>query len=406
MSIWTEEGKVDFPRMRQDRVEKAREQMKKDGIGAYLCFDPDNIKYLTDTYTELLVTTMFARNVLFPRTGDPILYEWGFRWQRVRDELSPWLKGNVKPGWRLGFFMRSGLYPEAFINDLKKVLSEHDILDEPLAIDMPIVSLDFGEMLRKAGLNVVDGFESLFRARMVKTQDEIECWKISISIAEEIFDAIRQAIRPGVREIDLGGIAADLCWKRGCDGPVASLVCSGENTNPNMMVGHDRRIRPGEMIFVDLPGVRWKGYNTCVYRCFTCGRATQRQKELYAETLDLIRKGMKQIKPGNTTADICKAWPGPEHWGGKNWRDVSDVAIGHGLGLGQQENPVITPLFSFEHPVKLEENMCLALETFYGSGPGEKPKQGCRIEEMILVTNDGCEILSKWPVEEITEAWI
>jgi Xaa-Pro dipeptidase len=160
------------------------------------------------------------------------------------------------------------------------------------------------------------------------------------------------------------------------------------------------------MIFVDLPGVRYKGYCSCYYRTFSCGKATQRQKELYDECYSLLRKGMSKIKAGNTTADVCKAWPGPEHWGGKTWRDVSDCAIGHGIGLHNQEAPTITPLFSIENPITFEENMVIAIETFFGSKPGEVPRQGARIEDLVVVTKDGYENLARWPEDRITECWI
>ncbi len=405
MSLYREDDKINLPRMRQERVEKARAQMEKEGIGAYLCFEPGNLNFLTDTYTVRLAP-LLARNVLFPRTGDPILYEWGFRWKRVRDELNPWLKGKVRPGWRLRFFLMRGIKPQAFIDDLKNVLSEHGVLNEPLAIDTPIITVDFADMLRKEGLNVIDGFPSLTRARYVKTQDEIQCTRMSIAICDEIFYEIQKAIRPGTRESDLAAIAADLSVRRFCDASVEVVCCSGPNTNPNMLGYSDRPIQPGDMIFVDLPGVRYRGYHSCYYRTFTCGRATQRQKEIYEECRSLIYKGLSQIKAGNTTADICKAWPGPEHWGGKTWQDVSDCAIGHGLGLDNQEPPTITPLFSMENPVTLEEGMIIALETFYGSKPGEVPVQGARIENDVVVTKDGYEMLTKWPDDEITECWV
>jgi len=379
--------------------------MEKEGIGAYLCFDPANLTYLTDTYTHR-TEALIARNVLFPRTGDPILYEWGYRWQRVRDELAPWLKGNVRPGWRLRFFLNRGLKPVEFLQDLKKVLSDYGVINEPLAVDMPIVTVDFAEMLRSEGLKVIDGFPSLNRARAIKTQDEIQCMKISMTICDAIFYEIQKAIRPGIRESDLAAMAVEMAVRSVSEKTEEIVGCSGENTNPNMLGYSDRPIRPGDMIFVDLPGVRYKGYCSCYYRTFTCGKATQRQKEIYNECYDLLRKGMSKIKAGNTTADICKAWPGPEHWGGKTWRDVSDCAIGHGIGLHNQEAPIITPLFSIENPMTLEENMIIAIETFYGSKSGEQPRQGARIEDLVVVMKDGYENLTKWPEDRITECWI
>ena len=303
-------------------------------------------------------------------------------------------------------FLMRGIKPQAFIDDLKNVLREHGVLNEPLAVDMPIITFDFDEMLKSEGLKVIDGFASLNEARYLKTQDEIQCMRTSIAICDEIFYEIQKAIRPGTRESDLAAMAADLSVRRFCDGPVEIVGCSGENTNPNMLGYSDRPIQPGDMIFIDLPGVRYRGYCSCYYRTFTCGRASQRQKELYEECRDLFYKGLSQVKAGNTTADICNAWPGPEHWGGKTWRDVSDCAIGHGLGLFNQEAPTITPLFSLENPITLEENMVLALETFYGTRRGETPRQGARLENDMVVTKDGYEILTKWPDDEITECWI
>jgi len=397
--------KVNLERMRRERVEQARAQMEKDGIGAYLCFERSNIQYLTDTYTYR-GADLLARNVLFPRNGDPMLYEWGFRWQRVRDELAPWLKGQVYPGWRLAWTLKRGLKPQAFLDGLKKVLNEQGLINEPLAVDMPIMTVNFTDILREEGFNVVDGSASLNRARFRKTQDEVECLKIAVAICDEIFYEIQQAIRPGVRESDLASIVAGTSVRYGCDFACEPVVCSGENTMPNMLGYSDRPIRPGDIVFVDLPGVRWRGYHSCYYRTFSCGRATQRQKELYAETRSLLYKALDKVKAGNSSADVCKAWPGPEHWGGKTWLDTADCVVAHGIGLDNQEAPTITPLFSIDNPVTLEEGMVLALETFYGSKAGEKPRQGCRLEDMLVVTKDGYEMLTRWPEDEITECWI
>lgn len=405
MGLYREEDKIDLNRMRKERVEKARAQMEKEGIGAYLCFDRANIDYLTDTYTYG-GQPFLARNVLFPRNGDPILYEWGYRWQRVRDELAPWLKGNVKPGWRLRFFLMRGVRPQAFLDDLRKVLNEHGLMKEPLALDMPIVTPDFVDILRQEGFNVISGCQSLYRVRSIKTQDELECLKIANSICDEIYEAMRQQIKPGVRECDLAAIAAEISMRRVCDGPVEIGCCSGRNTNPNMMGYSGKPIRPREMIYSVVAGVSWRGYKSAVYRDFTCGRATQRQKELYGECRSLLYKAISRVKAGNTTADICKAWPEPAHWGVKTWWDISDCALGNGVGLDIQEGPIITPLFSLDNPVTLEENMLLAVQTFYGSRPGEKPIQGARLENDVLVTKEGCEIINMWPDEEITECWI
>ena len=112
------------------------------------------------------------------------------------------------------------------------------------------------------------------------------------------------------------------------------------------------------------------------------------------------------MKAGVTTAEVCSVWPSPQHWGFKTWRECSENALGHGIGLDIHESPMITPLYSAEHPVTLQENMVIALETYYGTLPMTGRGEGARTEEDLVVTKDGCEILTKWPIDQITEAWI
>lgn len=404
MPQWRWEDRINLDRMRKERVEKLRDEMKKNGIGTFLCFDPPNVKYLTDVHqAKLLEKVALSENVIFPMTGDPILYTWGSRWRRFRDELAPWLKGNVRPGFRLGFYLTRNIYPEDFINDLKKTMTEHGLSNEPLAIDIPVITVDLKQIFEKAGINVVDGGPFIRRARMVKTQDEIECQRMASSICDEAYASLREAIRPGIREYELESIAIDTALKRGADEAMAILVCSGENTTPNMGGAGDRPVRRGDLIFFDLADISWKGYHVCYYRTFSCGKASQRQKENYKKCLDLTYMAIEKVKAGVSTADIVKAWPSPEYWGAKTWWDISECAIGHGIGLWVQEAPGISPLFSVQFPVTLEENMVIALESWYGIK--EYPTDGCRFEETLIVKKDGYEILTKWPKDEITEVY-
>jgi len=404
MPQWRWEDRINLDRMRKERIEKLRKEMEKEGIGTFICFDPPNVRYLTDTHqAKLLEKVALAENVIFPRTGDPILYTWGSRWRRIRDELAPWLRGNVRPGFRLGFYLTRNIYPEDFISDLKKTMADYGLSNEPLAIDTPVITIDLRKIFEKAGIRVVDGGPSIRRARMIKTQDEIECQRMASSICDEAYATLREAIRPGIREYELEAIAIDTALKRGADEAMAILVCSGENTTPNMGGAGDRPLRRGDLIFFDLADISWRGYRVCYYRTFSCGKASQRQKENYKECLDLTYRAIEKVKAGVSTADIVKAWPPPEHWGAKTWWDISECAVGHGIGLWVQEAPGISPLFSVQYPTTLEENMVIALESWYGTK--EHPTDGCRFEETMVVKKDGYEILTKWPKDEITEIY-
>jgi hypothetical protein len=180
---------------------------ERDGIGAVLCFHPDNIQYLTDVSGGMVRLVPTARNVLFPRTGDPLLFEWGNRYWRIRDELAPWLKGKVYHGWRLGQYLGAGIYPQEFIDDLKKRLGEHDVLNEPLAIDIPIVTLGLSEILK--GKYQTNRWRYLNGCKKNKTADEIECQKVASSFVIDFF-CHSGSIKPGIRESELQAIGAVL----------------------------------------------------------------------------------------------------------------------------------------------------------------------------------------------------
>jgi Xaa-Pro aminopeptidase len=117
---------------------------------------------------------------------------------------------------------------------------------------------------------------------------------------------------------------------------------------------------------------------------------------VYKRTYEMIRAGMEAIRPGATTEDVVRQWPTAEHWGATDESQVFGLAFGHGLGVGLWERPIISRLYSLEHPVELCEGMVLAIETYDGEGG-----DGARIEEEVVVTADGFELITKFPADEL-----
>lgn len=147
------------------------------------------------------------------------------------------------------------------------------------------------------------------------------------------------------------------------------------------------------------------GYKSCYYRTFVCGEATALQKQVYEDCRAMMYAGMEGIKAGNSTADIVKGWPqSPKYWGYDNWLDVAGYALGHGLGLSLHEAPqFFRPYTSAAAHTVLEEGMVMAVETWTGGVDPKYGPFGVRLEEDIVVTKDGYELLTKFPVETITE---
>lgn len=118
----------------------------------------------------------------------------------------------------------------------------------------------------------------------------------------------------------------------------------------------------------------------------------------------MLYAGMSAVKAGNTTLDICEKWPtDPHYWGYETWDEVSSLAVGHGVGISLHELPHISLPLARANPVKLEEGMVIALETWTGKKGG---KDAVRLEEEMVVTKDGYDLLTKWPIDRLTECWM
>lgn len=140
------------------------------------------------------------------------------------------------------------------------------------------------------------------------------------------------------------------------------------------------------------------GYRTCYYRTFVVGSASRAQIDAYAKCRDLLDHAISMIKPGVTTAEVVEIWPKAQEFGFPNEELAFALQYGHGLGLNIWEKPIFSRLFSFDHPEVIEEGMVFALETFWPASDGWS---AARIEEEVVVTKDGCEIISRFPAEEL-----
>ena len=202
-------------------------------------------------------------------------------------------------------------------------------------------------------------------------------------------------LRPGVRENDIQGEAARILHSLGAQWVLNVQVTSGSRTHPHPHLSSDRLLQPGDLFFADIVTV-WNGYHTCYYRTLCVGTPTQRQKDVYKRTYDMMRAGMDAIRPGNTTADIVRAWPTAEHWGFRSESEAFGLAFGHGVGVSLWERPILSRLYCLDHPTELQAGMVLAVETYDGEGG-----DGARIEEEVVVTADGYELITKFPCEDL-----
>jgi len=112
-------------------------------------------------------------------------------------------------------------------------------------------------------------------------------------------------------------------------------------------------------------------------------------------------EAIRLVRPGATTADIVSVWPTAQEFGFPDEEAAFALQYGHGVGLSIWEKPVFSRLVSLEHPEVLEEGMVFALETYWPASDGWG---AARIEEELVVTRDGCEVITKFPAEELLVA--
>jgi Xaa-Pro aminopeptidase len=175
---------------------------------------------------------------------------------------------------------------------------------------------------------------------------------------------------------------------------------SGERCSPHPHVFSDRLIRPGDPAFFDILH-SFNGYRTCYYRTFAVGSASPAQVDAYKRAREYMDLAIALVKPGATTADICAVWPAAEEFGFPDEEAAFALQYGHGVGLSIWEKPIFSRLVSFENPETLVEGMVFALETYWPSADGIG---AARIEEEVVVTATGCEVITKFPAETLMVA--
>jgi Xaa-Pro aminopeptidase len=175
---------------------------------------------------------------------------------------------------------------------------------------------------------------------------------------------------------------------------------SGERCAPHPHVYSDRIIRPGDPAFFDILH-SYMGYRTCYYRTFAVGSASAAQRDAYTRCREYIDRAIALVRPGATTADIVSVWPTAQEFGFPDETAAFGLQYGHGVGLSIWEKPIFSRLVSLDHPEVLEQGMVFALETYWPSADG---LGAARIEEELVVTADGCEMITKFPAEELLVA--
>jgi Xaa-Pro aminopeptidase len=252
--------------------------------------------------------------------------------------------------------------------------------------------------LQKAGINVVDGQALMQDVRKIKTEDEKTLTATACAMVDSAYDQLYQAMRPGFRENDCVALVNKVLFELGSEHVEGVNAISGERCAPHPHVFTDRMLRPGDPAYFDILH-SYNGYRTCYYRTFAVGSASPALVDAYKRCRHILDHAISLIRPGVTTAEVVgEAFPKAEDFGFPNEEAAFALQYGHGVGLSIWEKPIFSRLVSFDYPETIEEGMVFALETFWPSKDGWS---AARIEEQMIVTATGAEIITRFPAEEL-----
>src|SRR5512136_2813000 len=396
------EARVDFDRLRREQLARVKALLKQSEMGALLCFDMNNVRYITATHIGTWAQDKINRFTLLPQDDEPILWDFGSA-AKHHQLYAPWLgEGRSRAGISL---LRGAMSPEMgraedVAQKIWTELKERGLEKEPVGVDIAEVPVLFA--LQKKGLTVVDGQQLLSEARLIKTQDEIALLTHAAAQVDAAYDELYRAMVPGMRENEAVGLVSKVLYDLGSEYVEAVNAISGERCNPHPHVFSDRMLRPGDPVYYDILH-SYMGYRTCYYRCFTIGYASHAMIDAYKQCREYLDAAISLVRPGRTTGEIAAIWPKAQDFGFASEEAAFALQYGHGVGLAIWEKPVISRLVSFDSPQVIEEGMVFALETFWPASDGWS---AARIEEELVVTKDGCELMTRFPAEELMIAGV
>ncbi|MBI2907192.1 MAG: aminopeptidase P family protein, partial [Chloroflexi bacterium] len=328
------EERIDFARLRRERLQKAKDALAQSDVDVLFVMRSEDVRYLTGFRGHLGPVIAFQHSVVLPKGGDPILLTGDHDHARLR---MPWMPPGAITTTPVGGRLFSPGGAKIWAEHVRSLVG--NVVDGKIGIDMwrPAIEEALKAALPKA--TFVDGYEILMKAKIIKTQDELECQRAACMITEAGFDAALRILKPGIRECEVLAEAWRAFTALGSEWTqCANIVTSGPSTAPYRRFTSDRIIREGDLVIMDI-GACFNGYWGDFTRTYVCGdiMPTKEQIALHQEDYDALFGACGAARPGNTNADMWKHLQNP-HSGG--------LSGGHGAGL----NPWEPPFLSGYHP--------------------------------------------------------
>ena len=387
------EDEINFDKLRSYRLDRVRKELEKNNLEACILFDPVNVRYALDTL-NMSVYNMhnLTRYCFVPVNGPVILYEY-FNCENLSEGLN--LIDEIRPAITWDYFSngdQSEVQLKKWITEVKD-LSNSYFKSRKIAIDVlngPAVTA-----LNKEGISVVDAKLILEQARVIKSPEEIKCMRSAIDVAEMGIVKMREQLKPGMTENELWSILHQTNIENYGEWIECRILSSGERTNPWMQECSNKVIQNGEIVSFDTDMVGPYGYCADISRAFVVGnKFNDEQKKLYSMAMEQIDYNSRLIKDGLSFKEFTeKSWSLPEDY----YPNRYSVMV-HGIGLCDEWPAIRYPTDGGERSGTFQKNMTITVESYIGKVGG---KEGVKLEQQYLIGENGLELMSHHPLEDI-----
>ncbi|HEB31657.1 MAG TPA: aminopeptidase P family protein [Spirochaetes bacterium] len=358
------------------RQKAAHDLMIKKNYNALVMANAANIQYFAGV-TEPSIHACGA--VIIPRAAQPEL-------------AVMWLDKEAALGAVHGINVHS-YTPATQGKVVSKILDSFSAAEGPVGVDDYAMEY-LGNSLKRSlpGIELADAFEAIERLRSIKSEEEIHLIRKACEISAQGMRVAKESLRPGVTELEVSALAEQHMIALGSDTMRHdTIVASGPRARLIHGFATQKKIEQGDMVAIDL-GAVYRGYCSDIARTFVVGKPGGKIQSAF----DSLRRAqdtvLAKLRPGVSFREIEAAV-----------HEVTEPAshrligfVGHSLGLHVEELPRLESGSSSNQGSKIEKNMVVAF--FQGSIKAGR-NSGIRLEDTVLITGSGAELLTNYPRE-------
>ncbi len=395
MTLTDTEALIDLKKMRGYRLARLRAEMQQQAIGGCALISPYSIRYATGMRDGAIMQNHIPLSYLFVSADGPTVYFDGETGKQIAQQLET-IDELGDPVYQLSYMFagdRIDEWTEKWVSQMVELMRMHGGGSTRIGIEPPAPQV--AEQFKEKGFETVHAAKVTEPARIIKSVEEVLCMNYAISVAERGMWRMREMLEPGVSETELWAELWKTNIEAGGDWIEGRLLSSGERTNPWLQEACDRRIRAGELLAFDTDMVGPLGYSADTSRTFLCASTTPSvyQKELYQRAYEEIQFNLELMKPGASFREIAaNAYVQPE-----KFRDQHYAVLAHGIGMSDEWPCIYYPQDeNLMYDGELKEGMAICVESYVGEMGGA---EGVKLEEQILITENGYELLSRFPFE-------